>query len=86
MDDLDNALMAQKDAILDHINKDQYEAAILLLQFSKRLWYSANYAYKFREVQSRLLASITLERNSAHHKAQPKLNALIDRTIALLNA
>jgi hypothetical protein len=49
---LDNALIHQKDHILNLVRDEKYEEAILLLNFSEELWATCEYAYKTREIRN----------------------------------
>ena len=50
---MDNALIRQKDFIIDLINSGDYAAAITLLKFVKELWHECSYGYKWRELRER---------------------------------
>lgn len=52
--ELDNALIRQKDHILNLVRDGQYEEALTLLAFSEDLWATCTYAYKTREIRERI--------------------------------
>lgn len=67
---IDNALMAQKDCILDLLNEiennhpidlDNVNHVLLLLKYSVRLWNSARYGYKGLELVGRLQSILRSE-------------------------
>lgn len=76
-DDFENALVAQKAAIISTINEGisdsaNYVKAAQLLAFSRRLWESVGYEYKFYELENRLRQSIVDEIDYASHHATEK--------------
>ncbi len=68
--DFENAIMAQKSHIIDLIDSDKFEDAILLLDFSERLWAASSYAYKTRELRQRLQNALVEKRNHCGHWKQ----------------
>jgi hypothetical protein len=54
MANLDNALVAQKDAVIMHIDNGDFNVAIDRLCFVAELWIACDYAYKGRELCERL--------------------------------
>ena len=48
--EIDNALVRQKDYILQLVNEGRYKEAITLLNFSEDLWASCGYHYKYKEI------------------------------------
>jgi hypothetical protein len=62
-DDFENALITQKNDIISIINEGisdptNYIKAAQLLAFSRRLWVSVGYGYKFYELETRLRQAI----------------------------
>ncbi len=47
-------LVRQKNRILELVNEERYEEALLLLDFSESLWKECSYAYKTREIRERI--------------------------------
>lgn len=81
---LDNALMHQKDSIIDKIDNGTYEEAILLLSFAKEVWASCTYGYKWRELQLRLLETIARQQEQCTHwKSIQKLQATAQKVLAI---
>lgn len=51
---MDNALVMQKDSILQDINAGQFMRAVRKLAFAWRVWDSSDYSYKTEEIIGRL--------------------------------
>lgn len=58
MDNIDNALVRQKNHILTLINDEKYEEAMTLLDFSADLWATCSYTYKTAELRNRIKAEL----------------------------
>jgi hypothetical protein len=52
--EIDNALVGQKDKIIRLINNDMVLHAEMLLNFVEALWYACDYGYKVRELRQRI--------------------------------
>ena len=82
-DEFENALMSQKADIISTINEGicdsaNYIKAAQLLAFSRRLWVSVGYGYKFHELETRLRQSIVDEIDgSAHHATEKKFREVL---------
>ncbi len=75
----DTALMAQKDYILKLINDEEYQSALHLLTFSKKLWASLNYGYKTKEIFERLKREVNVKiLESKHHKTTKHFEELLN--------
>lgn len=81
---MDNALVHQKDTIINHIDDLHYEEAILLLTFTKELWEECSYGYKWKELQERLLNTLkTQQEFNTHWKQVKALQAIAQKVIKL---
>jgi hypothetical protein len=68
--ELDNALIRQKDHILDLVRDEKYEEAIVLLNFSEDLWATCTYAYKTREIRERIRDALRAKQHVCAHWKQ----------------
>lgn len=76
---LDNALMAQKDHIINLIDSDRFDEAIILIDFSANLWASCSYDYKTREMKERLRGALRRKQEvCAHWKQHEKWKRILD--------
>lgn len=76
--ELDNALIRQKNAILELVNDGQYEEALTLLAFSEDLWATCTYAYKTREIRERIREELRAKQHvCAHWKQHEKWAKLL---------
>lgn len=81
---LDNALIHQKDHIIDKIDNGHYEEAITLLTFTKELWAVETYSYKWLELQTRLLNTLRNQQETqTHWKQLERLREIAQRVIKL---
>jgi hypothetical protein len=79
-----NALVHQKNTIIDLIDFHSYEEAILLLAFTKELWEECSYGYKWKELQDRLLTTLrSQQEENTHWKQVKSLQAIAQRVIKL---
>jgi ribosomal protein L22 len=82
VDDLDNALVDQKNQILNLVRDGQYEEALALLDFSKGLWETCRYAYKTREIRNIIRDELTEKRNvCGHWKQHQKWAKLLEKVV-----
>ncbi len=78
-DDFENALMAQKNHIIDLIDSDKFDEAIILIDFSANLWKSCSYDYKTRELKQRIRDALLKKQEvCAHWKQHEKWRKLLD--------
>jgi hypothetical protein len=66
--ELDNALVAQKDSIIDLIDNGAHEEAVVVLKFVKPLWAAASYSYKYNELRNRGIQATTNYDENCHWK------------------
>jgi hypothetical protein len=52
--DLDNALVHQKNHLLEMINAERFDEALALLALLEEVWVACDYAYKVREIRERV--------------------------------
>lgn len=77
---LDWELIRQKNRILELVNEERYEEALLLLDFSESLWKECSYAYKTREIRERIKRELgELVFQSTHWKTEEKWRKLLDK-------
>jgi hypothetical protein len=75
---LDNALVAQKNHLLELINEGYYGEAIQLLMFVKELWDAVGYRYKTVELKERIKQAIDIKlQESTHYKTVAMWNSLL---------
>ena len=75
---LDFALIRQKDHILTLVRDEQYEEAITLLDFSANLWETCSYAYKTREIKEIIKDALRAKQHvCAHWKQHEKWAKLL---------
>lgn len=68
--ELDNALIRQKDNILNLVRDGLYEEALTLLNFSEDLWATCTYAYKTREIKDIIRAELRAKQGVCSHWKQ----------------
>lgn len=69
--EIENELVAQKDAINALINDGKYEEATALLDFAAPLWAKASYAYKTLELRRRIRQEVWDKIvHAEHHKTE----------------
>jgi hypothetical protein len=84
--ELGNALVGQKNQLLDLVNAGEYETALQLLAFVAGLWQASGYGYKTGEVLQRIRgdAKVDLERlGPRQRKERARLEAVLERVEAM---
>ena len=75
---LDNELVNQKNHLLELVADEKFEEAITILEFVAELWAKCNYAYKTKEIRTRIRDKIQAYIfNANHHKTVEKWQKLL---------
>lgn len=81
---IDNELVDQKNAIYKLILNEEYEKAMDLLVFSRKLWEANTYGYKYTELVNIIKRDIsTLKCTCGHWKSEEKYQRLLNRAYSL---